>query len=82
MRVARRAGSGLAAIFGFNQQSLFVKSRNVFFEIKGRRTAISFKKKKQLYITSRSKHHHHNNKTHEQHTQHNSTPPHPGREAK
>jgi hypothetical protein len=34
MRVARRAGSGLAAIFGFNQQSLFVKSRNVFFKLR------------------------------------------------
>jgi hypothetical protein len=50
-----------------------------FFEIKGRSTAISFKKKKQLYITSRSEHHHHNN-TREQLTQQNSTPPQPGRE--
>jgi hypothetical protein len=52
-----------------------------FFEIKGTSTAISFKKKKQLYITSRSEHHHHNN-TREQLTQQNSTPPQLGREGK
>ena len=33
----------------------------IFFEIKGRSTATSYKKKKHSYITRRSEHHHHTN---------------------
>ena len=46
------------------------------FEIKGRSTATSYKKKKHSYITRRSEHHH------KQHTQQNTIPPQPGRGAK
>jgi hypothetical protein len=35
----------------------------LFFEIKGRSTGLSFKKKQQVYITRRIEHHHTNNKT-------------------
>jgi hypothetical protein len=53
-----------------------------FFKIKDRSTIISFKKKKQLYITNRSIHHPHKNNTRKQHNQKNSRPPQPGREDK
>ena len=47
-----------------------------FFEIKDRSTAASYKKKKHSYITRRSVHPHRNKCT-----QHNATPPPPGRGA-
>ena len=51
----------------------------IFFEIKGRSTATSYKKKKHSYITRQSEHHHHTNNARKQRTQQNTTPPQSGR---
>ena len=47
-----------STISGPTCQMLFIF---LFFEIKGRSTATSYKKKKHSYITRRSEHHHHTN---------------------
>ena len=45
-----------------------------FFEIKGRSTVTSYKKRKHSYIMRRNEHHHHTNNARKQRTQQNTTP--------